>query len=138
MPPAPGPAVMIWIHVLMLLAVALLFGWVPVLGPLLLGVLAGRALPGVGGLLALLPALAVQTSLLLVARWAAQGVAAAGVEGWLWTALAWLTGPLTAALGRPLGAALGGSDPAGFLLLFTLPVLPGVVLGTLSARRRRR
>ncbi|CAM3795626.1 hypothetical protein [Deinococcus frigens] len=124
-----------WINVFMLLVVALLVGWVPVLGPLLLGFLAGRVAPGVWSLGVLLPALAVQTSVLLAARWVAQGVAASSAEGWLWTALTWLSGPLSVALGRPLGAAVGGSDPLGFLLLFTLPVLPGLVLGIRSARR---
>lgn len=123
-----------WIHVFMLLLVALLVGWIPVLGPTLLGFLAGRAAPGLLGLFTLLPALALQTALLLGARTLAQGVAASGYEGWLWTALAWLGGPLWPALGRPLRDMVGRSDALGFAVLFTLPALAGLLLG---ARRRR-
>ena len=127
-----------WISVLMLLLLALVLGWVPLLGSLLLGFLAGRAAPGVRGLLIVLPALAPQTGLLLAGRWMVQGVATSGYEGWLWTALSWLSGPLSTALGRALSEMIGRSDALGFALLFTLPALPGLLLGNRGARRARR
>ncbi|WP_245593140.1 hypothetical protein [Deinococcus frigens] len=128
----------LWIHAAMLLLVALLLGWVPVLGPLLLGVLAGRAAPGGRGAAALLPALALQTALLLGARWAARTVQDFGLDGGLWTAVAWLGSPLSAALGRPLGHVLGSATLAGFLLLYILPALPGLLIGAQMARRSTR
>lgn len=127
-----------WLHALMLLLVAMLLGWVPLLGPLLLGGLAGRAAPGWRAVVALLPALALQTALLLGARWVAQGVQSAGLEGGVWAAVAWLGGPLSAALGRPLGHVLGSATLAGFLLLYTFPALPGLFIGAQMARRPRR
>ncbi len=126
-----------WVHALMLLLVAVLVGWVPLLGPLVLGGLAGRAVPGWRGVVALLPALALQTALLLAARWAALAVQNSGLEGGLWAAVAWLGGPLSAALGRPLGDVLGSATLAGFLLLYTLPALPGLLIGAQMARRSR-
>lgn len=77
-----------WLHALMLLLVAVLVGWVPLLGPLVLGGLAGRAAPGWRGVVALLPALALQTALLLVARWAALTAQNSGLDGGLWAAVA--------------------------------------------------
>ncbi|WP_102125897.1 hypothetical protein [Deinococcus planocerae] len=128
---------MTWVNVLMLLLVALLVGWIPVLGPLALGFLAGRAERGARSLLVLLPALILQTLGLLGARWLENAVESRGLDGWLWTALAWLGSPVSAALGRPLGNMVGDSDLPGFLLLFTLPALIGLPLGRLTARRRR-
>lgn len=127
-----------WIHALMLLLVAGLVGWVPLLGPLLLGGLAGRAAPSWRAVTVLLPALALQTALLLGARWAALTVQNSGLEGGLWAAVTWLGSPLSAALGRPLGEVLGSATLGGFLLLYTLPALPGLLIGAEMARRARR
>lgn len=127
-----------WVHAIMLLVVAVLVGWVPLLGPLVLGGLAGRAAPGWRGVVALLPALALQTAILLSARWAALTVQNAGLSGGLWAAVAWLGSPLSAALGRPLSEVLGSATLAGFLLLYTLPALPGLLIGAQMAGRSRR
>ncbi|BDP40547.1 hypothetical protein DAETH_05160 [Deinococcus aetherius] len=129
---------MAWVNVFMLLVVALLVGWIPVLGPLALGFLAGRAEPGVRALAVLLPALILQTLGLLGARWLENAVESRGLDGWLWTVLAWIGSPVSAALGRPLGNMVGDSNLLGFLLLFTLPVLVGLGLGWLTGRRPRR
>ncbi|MBI0446959.1 MULTISPECIES: hypothetical protein [Deinococcus] len=129
---------MAWVNALMLLLVTLLLGWVPVLGPLLLGFLAGRAERGARAVLVLLPALLLQTLSLLGIRWLQQAIETRGLEGWLWTALAWLGSPLYSLLGRPLGHLIGDSSPAGFLLLFTLPAGLGLVLGGLTGRPARR
>lgn len=129
---------MTWINVLMLLLVAVVVGWVPLLGPLLLGFLAGRAERGVRAALVLLPALALQTLGLLGVRWLENAAEARGLDSWFWTALAWLGSPLNAALGRPLGNLIGDSDVGGFLLLFTLPAVLGLVIGGLTGRRARR
>lgn len=129
---------MTWINGAMLLLVALLVGWVPVLGPLVIGFLAGRAEPGVRALLVLLPALAVQTLGLLGVRWLENAAEARGLDGWFWTALAWLGSPLNAALGRPLGNLIGDSDALGFGLLFTLPAAAGLFVGGLTRRSPRR
>ncbi|WP_216328154.1 hypothetical protein [Deinococcus aestuarii] len=129
---------MAWVNVLMLLLVALLVGWIPVLGPFMLGFLAGRAERGVRALAVLLPALVLQTLGLLGARWLENAVESRGLDGWLWSALAWLGSPVNAALGRPLGNMIGDSDLPGFLLLFTLPALVGLGLGGLTGRRPRR
>ncbi|CAM3440345.1 hypothetical protein DESA109040_12765 [Deinococcus saxicola] len=128
----------LWIHALMLLLVAVLMGWVPLLGPLLLGGLAGRAAPGWRAVVVLFPALALQTALLLGARWAALTVQNSGLDGGLWAAMAWLGSPLSAVLGRPLGHVLGSATLAGFVLLYTLPALPGLLIGAQMARRSRR
>ncbi|WP_034386473.1 hypothetical protein [Deinococcus sp. YIM 77859] len=129
---------MLWVNAFMLLLVALLVGWVPVLGPLALGFLAGRAERGARAVLVLLPALLLQTLGLLGVRWLENAAEARGLEGGIWTALAWLGSPLQVALGRPLGNMIGDSDLAGFLLLFTLPALLGLGLGGLTGRRTRR
>lgn len=129
---------MLWVNVLMLLLVAVLVGWVPLLGPLALGFLAGRAERGPRAVLILLPALALQTLGLLGVRWLENAAEARGLDGWFWTALAWLGSPVNAALGRPLGGMIGDSDALGFLLLFTLPALPGLALGWLTGRRPSR
>lgn len=128
---------MAWVNVFMLLVVALLIGWVPVLGPLTLGFLAGRVERGVRALAVLLPALLLQTLGLLGARWLENTVESRGLDGWLWTILAWVGSPVSAALGRPLGNMVGDSNLPGFLLLFTLPALVGLPLGWLTARRPR-
>lgn len=128
----------LWLHALMLMLVAILLGWVPLLGPLLLGGLAGRAAPGWRAVVVLLPALALQTALLLGVRWAAQSIQGAGLEGGVWAAMAWLGSPLSAALGRPLGHVLGSATLAGFVLLYTLPALLGLLMGTQMARQARR
>lgn len=129
---------MTWIHALMLLLVAPLVGWIPALGPLLLGALAGRAHTGWRGAVIVVPGLALQTLLLLGVRWATRSVQQAGIEGGLWTALAWVGGPLSAALGRPLSHLIGDSDVAGFVVLYLLPVVPGLLLGWWSRRSTRR
>ncbi len=129
---------MAWVNVFMLLLAALLVGWVPVVGPLLLGFLAGRAERGGRALLVLLPALGVQTLGLLGIRWLENVAEARGLDTWFWTALAWLGSPVNAALGRPLGNLIGDSDAGGFLLLFTLPALLGLALGWLTGRPARR
>ncbi|GAA5514612.1 hypothetical protein Dcar01_03368 [Deinococcus carri] len=129
---------MLWVNVFMLLLVGLLLGWVPVLGPLLLGFLAGRAERGPRAVLVLLPALVLQTLGLLGARWLENTIEARGLEGGLWTALAWLGSPLYTALGRPLGNLIGDSSLTAFLLLFTLPAGVGLVLGLVTARPSRR
>lgn len=127
----------LWIHVLLRL-LAVLVGWVPLLGPSLLGSLAGRAAPGWQGVLVLLPALALQTALLLGARWAALTVQNSGLDGGLWAAVAWLGSPLSAALVRPLGHVLGSTTLAGFVMLYTLPALLGLLMGAQMVRRSRR
>lgn len=129
---------MAWVNVVMLVLVALLVGWIPVLGPLALGFLAGRAERGVRALAVLLPALTLQTLGLLGVRWLENAAEARGLDGWFWTALAWLGSPLNAALGRPLGGMIGDSDLPGFLLLFTLPAVLGLGLGMLTGGRRPR
>lgn len=122
----------------MLLLIALLVGWVPVLGPLLLGFLAGRAARGAQAVLVLLPALLLQTLGLLGVRWLENAAEVRGLDRWFWTALAWLGSPLSAALGRPLGNVIGDSDLAGFVLLFTAPAALGLVAGLLTRRPARR
>ncbi|GAA5533431.1 hypothetical protein [Deinococcus aluminii] len=129
---------MVWVNAFMLLLVALLVGWVPVLGPLLLGFLAGRAEKGWRAVLILLPALILQTLGLLGVRWLEQAASTRGLDNWFWTALAWLGSPLYTALGRPLGNMIGDSNLAGFLLLFTLPAVLGLLLGWVTGRRGRR
>ncbi|WP_019587427.1 hypothetical protein [Deinococcus apachensis] len=129
---------MVWINVFMLLLVALVVGWVPVVGPLGLGFLAGRAERGPRAVLVLLPALALQTLGLLGVRWLENVAEARGLGGWFWTVLAWLGSPVNALLGRPLGNMIGDSDAAGFLLLFTLPAALGLLLGWLTGRRPGR
>ncbi|WP_295818464.1 hypothetical protein [uncultured Deinococcus sp.] len=126
------------INVGMLLLVAVLVGWIPVLGPLLIGWLAGRAAPGARGVLYVLPALAAQTLGLLAVRWLAQTVNSSGLEGGLWTAVAWFGSPLSAAVSRPLGELISASTVAGFVAVYTLPVLPGLLLGSVTAGTRRR
>ncbi|CAM3676947.1 hypothetical protein DESA109040_19535 [Deinococcus saxicola] len=127
-----------WIHALMLLVMTVLVGWVPLLGPLLLGGLAGRAAPGWRAVVVLLPALALQIALLLGARWAALTVQNSGLDSGLWAAVAWLGSPLSAALGRPLDHVLSSATLAGFVLLYTLPALPGLLMGAQMARRAKR
>ncbi|MEW6423008.1 MAG: hypothetical protein AB1511_15000 [Deinococcota bacterium] len=127
-----------WVNALMLLLVALLVGWVPILGPLALGFLAGRAEKSLRAVLVLLPALLLQTLGLLGVRWLEHALQTRGLEGWAWSALTWLGSPVQATLGRPLGNMIGDSDPLGFLLLFTLPALPGLGLGWLTGRPPRR
>jgi len=129
---------MLWVNVLMLLLVAVLIGWVPVVGPLALGFLAGRAERGVRALLVLIPALLVQTLGLLAVRWLENAVESRGLEGGLWTALAWIGSPVSTALGRPLGNMVGDSDLLGFLLLFTLPAVLGLVIGAVTGKPARR
>lgn len=129
---------MFWLNAVMLVLVALLLGWVPVAGPLLLGFLAGRAERGLRALWVLLPALILQTLGLLGLRGLENLAEARGLDTWFWTALAWLGSPLSAALGRPLGHVIGDSDLGGFLLLFTLPAALGLVAGLLTRRPARR
>lgn len=126
---------MLWVNMFFLVLVAALLGWVPVLGPLLLGFLAARAQPGTRALLALLPALGVQTAGLLVARWTENLIEARQLDGWLWTAVSWIFSPVSTALGRPLGNLIGDSSTLVFLALFTLPVLLGLLLGAVTGRR---
>jgi len=125
-----------WLSALFLALSGLLIGWIPLLGPLALGFLAGRAERGVRAPLALLPALALQTLGLLAARLTLRAVENHQLGGWLWTLVGWLFSPLAAWLGRPLEGVIAGSSALGFLLLFTLPVLPGLLLGSLSGRRK--
>jgi hypothetical protein len=126
---------MLGLNMFFLVVMALLLGWVPLLGPALLGFLAARSQPGARALLAVLPALGVQTVGLLIARWTEQTLQARQLDGWLWTAVGWIFSPVSTLLGRPLGHLIGGSSPLAFAALFTLPVLLGLLLGAVTGRR---
>ena len=123
-----------WLSAFFLLVLSLLVGWIPVLGPLLLGVLAARAEPGPRALLAVLPALGVQTLGLLLTRALTNAVQDSHLDGWVWTAVGWLLSPLGTALGRPFSQLVADSSAVVFLLVFTFPVLPGLLLGALRRR----
>ena len=112
-----------------------MIGWIPVLGPLTLGVLAARAEPGPRALLAVLPALGAQTLGLLALRAVAGAVQDRHLDGWVWSAVGWLLSPLGAALGRPFSQLVADSSAMMFVLVFTFPVLLGLLLGTLSRAR---
>ncbi len=126
-----------WLSAFFLLLLSLLVGWIPVLGPLALGMLAARAEPGPRALLAVLPALAAQTLGLLLTRSLTNAVQDRHLDGWVWTAVGWLLSPLSTALGRPFSQLIADSPVVMFLLVFTFPVLPGLLLGALSLRRAR-
>lgn len=132
-----------WVTAFFLLLLAVLVGWIPVLGPLALGWAAARAEPGPRALLALLPALAVQLAGLLLGRTLAHAAQTATFSGWsleggLWWAVGWLFSPLSAALGRPFSHLLADTALGVFLLVFLAPVLPGLLLGALLGRGNRR
>ncbi|WP_407541271.1 hypothetical protein Q0M94_07795 [Deinococcus radiomollis] len=129
-----------WLTSFFLLLLALLIGWIPLLGPLALGFLAARAERGARVLLALLPALLVQGGGLLLARTvtrAARNVTVYGwhLEGGFWTAISWLVSPLGTALGRPFSRVLADTTLPVFLLIFTAPVLLGLLIGALLPGR---
>ncbi|WP_407569277.1 hypothetical protein [Deinococcus altitudinis] len=129
-----------WLTSFFLLLLALLIGWIPLLGPLALGFLAARAERGARTLLALLPALLVQTSGLLLTRAltrAAQNVTVYGwhLEGGFWTAVSWLVSPLGTAFGRPLSHLLADTSLPVFLLIFLAPVVLGLAIGALLPGR---
>ena len=52
-----------------------------------------------------------------------------------WSAVGWLLSPLGAALGRPFSQLVADSSAMMFVLVFTFPVLLGLLLGTLSRAR---
>ena len=128
-----------WLSAFFLLLLSLLIGWIPVLGPLALGVLAARAEPGPRAPLALLPALSVQTLGLLATRALTNAVQDSHLDGWVWTAVSWLLSPqlgiLGTALGRPFRRLVADSSAVVFLLVFTFPVLLGLLLGALYRAR---
>ncbi len=124
-----------WLSAFFLLLLSLLVGWIPVLGPLALGVLAARAEPGPRALLAVLPALSVQTLGLLAIRTVTNAVQDSHLDGWVWTAVSWLLSPLGTALGRPFSQLVANSSALVFLLVFTFPVLLGLLLGALRRAR---
>ena len=126
-----------WLSAFFLLLLSLLVGWIPVFGPLALGVLAARAETGLRALLAVLPALSMQTLGLLLTRALTNAVQDRHLDGWVWTAVSWLLSPLGTALGRPFSQLVADSSAVVFLLVFTFPVLPGLLLGALSLRRAR-
>ena len=76
-----------WLSAFFLFLLSLLIGWIPVLGPLALGVLAARAEPGSRALLAVLPALGAQTLGLLATRAVVGAVQDRHLDGWVWTAV---------------------------------------------------
>ena len=127
-----------WLSAFFLLLLSLLIGWIPVLGPLTLGVLAARAEPGPRALLAVLPALGMQTLGLLATRAVVSAVQDRHLDGWVWTAVSWLLSPLGTALGRPFSQLVADSSAVVFLLVFTFPVLPGLLLGLLPGARHTR
>lgn len=129
---------MFWVNALMLVLVGLLLGWIPVLGPGLLGFLAGRAERGPRTVLVLLPTLILQTLALIGLRWLENTAERQHLDGWFWTALSWLGSPVSTALGRPLANAVGDSSPLGFVLLFTAPAIVGLILGSWTAGQRKR
>lgn len=129
-----------WLTSFFLLLLALLIGWIPLLGPLALGFLAARAERGARTLLVLLPALLVQTSGLLLVRTLAHAVQNVTVYGWhlegdFWTAISWLVSPLGTALGRPLSHLLADTSLPAFLLIFIVPVVLGLLLGAVLPGR---
>lgn len=131
-----------WLPAFFLLLLAVLIGWIPVLGPLVLGWVAARAEPGPRALLALLPALVVQVAGLLLARVLAHAVQTTSLYGWsldsgVWLAVSWLFSPLSTALGRPFSHLLADTPLGVFLLIFLAPVLLGLLVGALTAGRRR-
>jgi len=131
-----------WLPAFFLLLLALLVGWIPVLGPLVLGWVAARAEPGPRALLALLPALAVQLAGLLLARALAHAAQTTTLYGWslesgVWPLVSWLFSPLSTALGRPFSHLLADTALGVFLLIFLAPVLLGLLIGASTAGRRR-
>ena len=131
---------MFWLTSFFLLLLALLIGWIPLLGPLALGFLAARAERGSRALLVLLPALLVQSGGLLLARALTRAARSVTVYGWhlegaFWTAVSWLLSPLSTAFGRPLGHLLADTSLPAFLLIFVAPVLLGLLIGALLPGR---
>lgn len=130
------PSGMPWLTSFFLLILAVLIGWIPLFGPLALGFLAARTERGPRALLVLLPALLVQTCGLLLARSIAQAAQNVTVYGWhlegaFWTAVGWLINPLGPTLGRPLSHVLSGTSLSVFLLLFSAPVILGLLIGSI-------
>lgn len=129
-----------WVHAFFLWLLAVLIGWIPVLGPLALGFVAARAEPRPRALLVLLPALLAQTVLVLLGHAAAGAIQHAALfgwplQGWLWTAVSWLLSPVATLIGRPLTSVLATAPVITLLLVFLAPVLPGLLLGLLGRRR---
>ena len=124
-----------WLSAFFLFLLSLLIGWIPVFGPLALGVLAARAEPGSRALLAVLPALGTQTLGLLTTRALTNAIQDRHLDGWVWTAVSWLLSPLGTALGRPFSQLVADSSAPVFLLVFTFPVFLGLLLGALYRAR---
>ena len=123
-----------WLSTFFLLLLAVLIGWIPLLGPLALGFFAGRAERGPRAVLVLLPGLAVIVLGNLALRALEQTTERYGVTTWLWTGVSWLLSPLATWLGRPLTELVGGSLQT-FLVLIAAPLIAGLLLGALTRRR---
>lgn len=122
---------MAWLSALFLLLLAVLTGWIPLLGPLALGFFAARSTPGPRALLVALPGV-----LVIALGWLALRAAERyGVSAWIWTAVSWLISPLGTWLGRPLTHLIGESSVQTFALLIAAPLVVGLLAGALTRRR---
>lgn len=126
---------MAWLSALFLLLLAVLTGWIPLLGPLALGFFAARSTPGPRAVLVALPGLTVIVAGWLTLRAAEQTAERYGLSAWLWTAVSWLISPLGTWLGRPLTQLIGESSAQMFALLIAAPLLVGLLAGALTRRR---
>ena len=124
-----------WLNAFFLLLLALLVGWVPVLGPLALGFFAARSERGPRALLVVLPGLMAIGVGWAALRSLAGVVERSGLAGWLWTAVAWFLSPVSSALGRPLSQLIGESSVGALLLLILAPTVVGLIAGAVSGRR---
>ncbi|WP_293909285.1 hypothetical protein [Deinococcus sp.] len=124
-----------WLNAFFLLLLAVLVGWVPVLGPLVLGFFAARSERGPRALLVMLPGLIVIGVGWAALRSLAGVVERSGLAGWLWTAVAWFLSPLSSALGRSLSQLIGDSSVQTVLLMILAPLVVGLVAGAISGRR---
>lgn len=124
-----------WLSAFFLFLLPLLVSWIPVLGPLALGVLAAQAEPGPRALLAVLPAPGAQTLGLLATRAIVGAVQDRHLDGWVWTAVSWLLSSLGTALERPFNQFVADSSAPVFLLVFTFPVFLDLLLGALYRAR---
>jgi hypothetical protein len=124
-----------WLNAFFLLLLAVLIGWVPVLGPLALGFFAARSERGPRALLVLLPGLLVIGVGWAALRSLAGVVERSGASGWLWTAVAWFLSPVSSALGRPLSQWIAESSVQTVTLLIAAPLVVGLLVGAVSGRR---